>query len=659
VSVKRIDMKDNPLFPLPRDYEELTSKGMRWARLHACRQYLLDWDDGRSDNMMGAKVFASCVNFFDKYYLWPDHEYGFNPMFYDMEPLQEAPLHWYMQEAYWRYRLNLLVCMRGSAKTGGVRKRMAMRALCEPTFTNVYATSNNDNAKITGEALQMQFKHNERITDDFSLLMPDGRIVPRKGDGSYSSQALKLENGSRLWFTSIESKQRGRRPKAYELDDPEADAKSSTSMADVRRSLEDTIFRVIMPMMLRPNTRSSWTATFVSRRHYAWHAMADVTLPDGTKVPKDERYGKWNRTIIRLSKTLEDGKIKSNWPHMWPASDEEKKELGLADDTQTLDDVKQTLGYAVYMAEMEANPGAAAVDYFPIDRTSDESRERFGYWFEQPDGNAASDPRNSETLVCYYSYDGASRDLKKVPYREFLKTVTPFATLDTSYTSSSHSDFKVCHVLGVTPEREIFSLDLWDGRCDESVLVKQAFTMADKWRCHSLWPEVVARQATLYRTMMEVAKGQIVAKMGLSHTPAIKPLRVGMESKTSKIAGLRVFFDHNLVKLPWPRMVEAPYRRLFDQFEQFNPEADDGGLENDDHIDTFQMSQAVNKRVLARDDDEPNPDFDPIEELKKGNLYVEGTGVPMMSLVDFSQVKVSDVMEIMSWRKNDERGTVI
>jgi hypothetical protein len=189
--------------------------------------------------------------------------------------------------------------------------------------------------------------------------------------------------------------------------------------------------------------------------------------------------------------------------------------------------------------------------------------------------------------------------------------------------------------------------------------VTQAFAMSDKWKCISLWPEVVARQTSLYRTMMEIARGNLVKKMGLNHVPAIKPLKVGMESKVSKIAGMRVFFDHNLVKLPWSRMVEVPYRRLFDQLEQFNPEVEDGGLENDDHIDTLQMSQGVSKRVLVREDEEESEEFDPLEELKKGNLYVEGTGVPMMSLLDFNQLKVSDVIELMSKEKKNERGTVL
>ncbi len=81
--------------------------------------------------------------------------------------------------------------------------------------------------------------------------------------------------------------------------------------------------------------------------------------------------------------------------------------------------------------------------------------------------------------------------------------------------------------MAVTPEREIFSLDLWDGRCAESVLVKQAFLMDDTWRCISLWPGVGARPTNLYRQRWDVATGNTEGRMRHNHVAAITPRKSG------------------------------------------------------------------------------------------------------------------------------------
>ena len=83
--IKRIPTKEegNALFPLPPDYDTLTEDGQRQARVNACRQWLVPTKDP-SDK---ALRFVSSVLFFDHWYLFPDEEDDFNPMFYDEEPV--------------------------------------------------------------------------------------------------------------------------------------------------------------------------------------------------------------------------------------------------------------------------------------------------------------------------------------------------------------------------------------------------------------------------------------------------------------------------------------------------------------------------------------------------------------------------------------------
>jgi len=44
LEVVPIEKEGNPLYPLPPDYEELTDKGKRLARVNACRQWLIPGD---------------------------------------------------------------------------------------------------------------------------------------------------------------------------------------------------------------------------------------------------------------------------------------------------------------------------------------------------------------------------------------------------------------------------------------------------------------------------------------------------------------------------------------------------------------------------------------------------------------------------------------
>jgi hypothetical protein len=90
-----------------------------------------------------------------------------------------------------------------------------------------------------------------------------------------------LNNGSWLRLLSASSKQRGGRPRRYRLDDPEYDPKSSTPMSVLRAYMDELLFKIVIPMVTRPDTGVDWVGTFVSKRHYLWHAMQTDETPEG------------------------------------------------------------------------------------------------------------------------------------------------------------------------------------------------------------------------------------------------------------------------------------------------------------------------------------------------------------------------------------------
>jgi phage terminase large subunit-like protein len=207
-------------------------------------------------------------------------------------------------------------------------------------------------------------------------------------------------------------------------------------------------------------------------------------------------------------------------------------------------------------------------------------------------------PRESATLINWKGLDG---ETKKMPDLRFpLKESWVFMTVDTSWTATGDSDFKVATVMAATPDNELFVLDIWGAQCDENTLIKNIFEIADKWRVPSIHPEVVRQSIALYQNLDSLVKQRATEMFGVAHMPKIVPLKVGMISKSARIGALQFRFENGLIKFPLERRMDRHWTNLFDQIEQFNPEVADGGLAKDDHIDTISMSGNILKGRIHR-----------------------------------------------------------
>ncbi len=139
MEIKKIQSREdgNPNYPLPADYDDLTEDGQRMARVNACRQWLIPEEnlETRGNNLVAS------VWWFDRYYLWPDDEADFNPLFYDDTPLETPDFHWVLLRQWASYRLTAAVAPRGSAKSYLNCKDMLLRLITRPAYSFVYATS--------------------------------------------------------------------------------------------------------------------------------------------------------------------------------------------------------------------------------------------------------------------------------------------------------------------------------------------------------------------------------------------------------------------------------------------------------------------------------------------------------------------------------------
>lgn len=575
----------SPLYPLPADYASLAIEGQRLARANGCRQ----WAIYDADPDIRAHRLIHATRFFDLYYLHPDPAADFDPLFYDMPPLPTPSMHWDLSRMWASSRFNAAIAPRGSAKSSHMRKDMILRICSMPLYSFCYATSTHENTKFTAQIVRDQAYANSRIQDDFALDF-GGSFKPTRGDKPTGTESFFLNNGSWVRCVSAESRLRGIRPRRFRLDDPEYDERASTSMSVVRQYMDNLLFKIAIPMTLRADCGIDWVGTFVSKRHFLYHAMSVSETPDGLRAV-DPRFDRWARLFIDACYEDKEGRLQSCWPEMWPASIEEKLRLNMPSSV-SLEEMREIMGVNAFNAEMRGRPGSSEDQYLKIDPSP---RGPHAYWFEGADELLYSDPLNTKSLICYTDPDGSQ---VRTPLVDFLKNARTFITVDTAYTENASSDRRCCGLLAVTPKNQLFLLDLWSDRKTDQVLIDQAFGMAQRWRCPLIAVEVVKESFKLYARFRSTVQTRLTQDIGLTHVPAIRDIRPGTMSKTAKIESLDVRFTHNLIKLPMYRRREAPWwARLFDQIESFNPEAPNGGLEHDDETDCLIASTPVLTRA--------------------------------------------------------------
>lgn len=630
----------NPLHPLPEDYFELTGDGQRLARVNACRQWLVP---DLTPEQLG-HAFVGALRFFDLYYLYPDHKSDFDPMFYDDDPLETPPFHEDILKLWASKPRSITIAPRGSAKSFLVRKASLLRLMTRPMYSIIYATSTGDNAKGAGQALKDQFHNNSRLNDDWTPEQEfGGRLVPRRGEATFGVLHMQLRNGS--WFRSIssESKMRGGRPRRFVLDDPEFDSKASTSMQLIREYMETLLFKVVLPMVFRAGCGVDWLATYVSRRHYAWHATQVESDTDGTLRAKDPRFGSWVRMVIRAA--YEDAKtkeIQSCWPDMWPPSRTAKALNPRWKDRVSLEEIEEAIGTANFNSEYMANPGAGEGCFFP-----ELTEKKHGFQFKHVDDLLLTKPYKSKASIRWY--DCGQETWKDMPLVEFLKGCRLFITVDTSYTATVDSDSKVACLMGLNWSNDLFVLDLWSKKCHEPILIDETMRMADRWRCPSIHVEAIKTGFSVYHALVNlVATRGTDLVGGISHLPAIRKINPGPIRKEAKISVLSQRFEYGKIKLPFVKRQRPMWKNLFGQIEQFNPDAHDGGLQHDDEIDCVGMSQFVLKGRGIRPNTTSPESMAPVERLKRGEQQNDELGIHIGLQVDWSKVSAEDMGVILA-----------
>lgn len=597
LSVIDIPFEDNALYPLPPDYLSLTVEGQRQARVNGCRL----WTIRSGSDLDRARRWIGAYDLFDQYYLHPNHEQDWDPLFYDEDPLPMGSMHRTMLSMWANYNRTIWMGPRGAAKTTFTQKGIMCRMVSVPRYSFVYCTSSGSNATVFGGRTRDALYNNDRLIDDWSKEY-DTNLQPKRGELAQSDSYFFLGNRSYLKSISASSKQRGLRPKEYHLDDPEYDEDESTDPERLRAALERLVFKIAIPMVLRKGASIHWRGTFLSRKHFAWYALDTRKTPDGEVVAADPRFNKWARLVVPvLDHNDETGEPQSAWPHRWPVDDKQKAALGLDPTTPTIEDIRADLGEAVFQSEMMCLPGKGEGQFFEFDESIE---GRHAWWLEDVDDHYVSDPRNSETYLCYKD----ESETKRIKLRDFLRAAKLAITVDTAFTSTKTSDRRVATLLAFHGPH-LFALDMWSDQSDDHTLIFNTFRIADRWRVPVIFVEYVKNSISLYKTFKQIiriaAADHDGVLMGFNHVPNVAPLKVGQMPKAGKIAALKYRIDHGLFHMPLYLRNQHPWwQRTAAQFIGFNPILKDGGLEKDDEIDTIAMSmflQSGKARLIAEE----------------------------------------------------------
>lgn len=565
---------NNPLYPLPADYESLTRDGQRLARVAACglgstpEDDVLRWAYWRTQYLQHPEAY-----------------------FYD-DFVEPSPKHYEWAYCRRRFKRNVISAHRGSAKST-VQKEFQLRTFMTERNKQLIVLADDSKVERRFDDIMAQLEHNPRIRDDF------GRLRPDKNEGVWNRHALRGTNGAQLLGYSASSKNlRGERPKYLWVDDIERDMKEAVSIEKVVEDMDQLIFTILLPM-LRAGAHFWWQGTPVDRRLYLWKFIKGEDDRIDTKA--------WNRRIYEI--VNEQGEV------FWPAEFT----------PETLEAKKKELGWRWY-AEMMCQPGTGRERVLSIPETSWYGDPQTDAPFLSPEDPLASQAPLSWTDIQVSKGQAAVAVPRTMPAGDLYRSLYRFLTVDYAWTANPSSDRSCVHVMGADRNGQLWSLDLWSDRKAKNEVIRKIWEMAIKWKVRLAGVEAVALQFEFFKSVQE--KGlEVYQRLGWS--PQVIPIKYphGVE-KQDRIASLSWLLNAGRIKLPRWRAVTRqndPYARLFDQIKDFTEDL--GLLEHDDEVDTLAMAQEIIK-TPRRAIETVTPMSTPADYLRAGKTTLPG-GMPV------------------------------
>ena len=578
----RYPQQDNPWWPLPPTYQELTARGKQAARLNA-----LALKETPDDCMAG-------WSFFRTYYLHPSTKCGWYKQPYYPSP----PIHYELVKDVHRYPRNLYGTPRSFAKTILTLEIILFWLITRPGFVALLLNSVIQLVRRNVHRIKRQLEQNPRFLEDF------GPLKTPRGSGGWSNEWLTLSNGSELMGRPAGGQLLGPRPDYWFMDDIEYDPtiRASSSGLQAAEKLTQVVIEMVsnhLEPMLDERCGALITGTLLHRKSFLYRM--------GKGNPEDNpRLQYWNRVII--------GARDPSGSLTWREKFSEER----------LQERRESLGLSAYLAQVENNPGSPEDRIFTL-------VEPFGYYegSHEPDGILTA--WTTRTLE-------KPRQVSR-PFQEALSQMRRVTLVDYAPTYTPLSDFNCVMVLGIenSPDfpETIWVLDLWLKRAPEPELYQAIWDLSEKWQVDLVGVEAV----TVQKQFADRVTGVFLRKFpkGVNHQwrPRIFPITYEGATKMSKgqrLLWLEWRFNHNKIKLPGGNQRSLwPWRELESQIHNFS--VDLSLLSYDDAIDTLGMVQFIHRTTHEISPLTEHPS-NLIEAYETGTAeYIPGTKTPIPEIV--------------------------
>ncbi|MGD2065646.1 MAG: hypothetical protein PVI43_00570 [Candidatus Bathyarchaeota archaeon] len=596
---------NNPYWPLPLDYSELSLDGQRQARLGVLtrRKTFLD--------------FVVGWYFFRNVYLKGDKE----TYFYKEGQLESPDFHYDMEWDIAKFAKNAYAAPRGSAKSTVITVENTLyMSLCDAPIDIGLYFSTDKQKDPRFDTFMSQLTNNKLIIDDFGIQKP------KRGTATWNHSYLQLLNGSTISGSSVMGKVRGGRPRFLVLDDPEndPDSPSETARQILMEKFETILFKKLIPM-LNPGSMMFWIGTLIDRKSALYRAVQG----------DDPRFDYWNRKVIRAIAYDPDDKSKFTllWPEKWSKD--------------YLDEQKGVIGASAFASEYCNEPISEQDRILKVDERKNEYTVEGDFDWTNPLANT------NKVKWCERVFgdenDHRTYEEKEKPFNELVGPMFKFLLFDKAHGLTNNHDYSCIAICGIDTLATLWVLHLWLGRAKDDTLMRLIYEYGLAWQVRILGIESVSIQKTFAEALTEymLEQGDIRNDKWRGRVfPITYPAK---ESKADRIASSEWRFNSGRIKYPAHLQDKWPYNQLYAQTADFT--LDLALLQHDDAIDTILgMPKYVIKTKGGRFKRERGKDT--IEEkIKRGEQF--HNGLPILSGIPLN--KITDEMTNIMAHKARER----
>jgi len=593
----------NSYWPLPRDYDTLSSDGQKLARLSVLTdhstplKFVISWD------------------FFRRIYLAQTENVVFYKKGFSLSP----PFHYNLVFDMGMHGRNVTAAPRGSAKSTVLTEVAMLLALTKPPYETMFGLATDKLVEERFDQIMFQFQDNELILQDF------GEMRPKRGSALWNHHYLHLSNGSVIKGLSVMGKKRGGRPHLFILDDPEndPDSDSESSRSILIEKFEMILFKQILPM-LESGSCVSWVGTLIDRKAFLYKAVKG----------DDPRFDFWNRKTLRAITYDKDDPSKCHvlWPAKWPQD--------------VLEARKEEIGLSAFHSEYLNEPVSAQDRILIVDPRRNEYTVDGSFNWTNPLSNGNLVHWNDRV----FGEDSTGRIYleRTAPYHELVRPMFRFLLFDYAEGLTSYNDYSCIAICGMDTQATLWVLQMLLMRAKEDTLMRLIYETGLSWQVRVIGIEAVSIQKAFCEATREytLEQGNMRGDQWRARVfPITYPAR---ESKAQKIASLEWRFNSGRIKYPAHMKNEWPYNQLYDQTQDFT--MDLALLPHDDAIDTLSMSKYVIKTTGHQFKREAGQSG-LLERIIKNQPAIPGQ--PLLSGVSSSQIS-DEMMGILSRRARDK-----